>query len=152
MPQLVRLCRVIQCAFAKSDTCNRECCHFHSGSGYDLFAATEKTPPDGWKHVTRKRLRWTWFLTSRVSETEVTWSNCLERCSGSLRCTLWQRGGSDEWGGHDWESASDASTVSCSGRMERLSVLWTVMFVRLGLEPRGHREWQRILGSDRSMI
>lgn len=34
-----------QCAFAESETCNKECCHFHSGS--DLFAAAEKTQLDG---------------------------------------------------------------------------------------------------------
>lgn len=47
MPQLVRLCGVSQCAFAESETCNKECCHFHSGS--DLFAAAEKTQLDGQK-------------------------------------------------------------------------------------------------------
>ena len=39
-----------------------------------------------------------------------------------------------------------------AGRIERLSVFWTVMFVHLGLRPRGQHEWQRILGSDRSVI
>lgn len=36
-----------QCAFAESDACNKECCHFLSGS--DLFSATEKMPLDGGK-------------------------------------------------------------------------------------------------------
>lgn len=66
MPQLISLCRVSQCAFAESDTCNKECCHFHSGS--HLFASIEKIQLDGKRWISQLSLRdlnvllkvWTW--------------------------------------------------------------------------------------------
>lgn len=47
MPQHIKVCRVSQCAYAESDTQNKERCLFHLGSGFDLFAAVEEMQING---------------------------------------------------------------------------------------------------------